>query len=91
MMAIYAPPPPPFNCAICSEPQMRSMWENYRGAQSPIPPLCRWCESHWGQGGDKNSNNRDRRILRQVSALAEVLQATAYCKMNGHRGPYDRT
>jgi hypothetical protein len=91
-MAIYAPPPAPFDCAICLKPQMTSPWDKYLGADSCIPPLCRRCERDWGKAvppGGWQDRNRDRRIIRQVSALAEVLSATAYCKQNGHRGPHE--
>ncbi len=90
-MAIYALPPAPFDCVICGAPQMTSPWDKHRGASTPIPPVCNRCSHDWGKGtGGLGDLNRDRRIIRQVSALAEVISATAYCKMNGHRGPYER-
>ena len=92
-MAIYAPPPQPFSCAICHAPQMQNLWEKHLGADSPIPPLCRRCERDWGKAvppGCWHDRNRDRRMIRQISALAEVILATAYCHQNGHRGPYEQ-
>jgi ribosome-binding protein aMBF1 (putative translation factor) len=91
-VAIYPDPPAPFDCAICGKEQMRGRWDRYDGAEMNIPPLCRRCEIQWGKAvGGWGDRNRDRRIIRQVSALAEVLLVTAHCKANGHRGPYERT
>lgn len=92
-MAIYAPPPAPFDCAICGSPQMTSPWDKHLGADTPIPPLCRRCERDWGKPvppGGWQDRNRDRRMIRQISALAEILSGTAYCKMNGLGDPYER-
>jgi len=69
---------------------MTDPFDKYRGAHCPIPPLCRRCEHDWGASiGGQGDINRDRRLIRQVSALARVITATAYCKQNGHRVPYD--
>lgn len=82
-------PPPPFDCAICGAPQMRGQWDRYRGPDMPIPPLCLRCEKNWGKAvGGWGDRNPDRRLIRQVSALAAAIDATAHCMMNGHRGPY---
>lgn len=68
---------------------MTNPWDKYRGAHNPIPPLCTRCEKDWGCGpGGWGDLNRDRRLIRQVSALARVIEVTAYCRQNGHRDPY---
>lgn len=90
-MPILPDPPPPFCCAICGEDQMTNPWAIVRRASNPIKPICIWCERTWGRGlNGPNDLNPDRRLIRQVSALAAVLSATAHCKQNGHRGPYER-
>lgn len=90
-MAIHPPPPPPFSCVICGKPQMTDPWDKYRGARNPIPPLCVHCEQDWGKAiGGWGDLNRDRRMIRQISALAEVITATAHCIQNGHKHPYAR-
>jgi hypothetical protein len=83
-MAIYAPPPPPFDCVICSKPQMRDFWDNYRGAHSPIPPLCKTCESggmisrgYYYGPRFKHETNPDKRLLNQLRALSDQLQHEA--------------
>jgi hypothetical protein len=70
---------------------MRSYWSRHASADMPIPPICNRCSHSWGKAiGGPGDRNRDRRILRQVFALSEVLKVTAHCKQNGHRGPYER-
>jgi hypothetical protein len=86
---ICAPPPEPFACVICGAAQMLSPWDRWRGPDTPIPPLCMRCEKDWGKTiGGWGDRNRDRRLMRHVSALAEVISATAYCKINGLSVPY---
>ncbi len=92
-MTILPDAPHPFRCVICGDEQMANPWAVVRRASNPIPPLCNWCERMWGKGvsgAGPNDLNPDRRLIRQVSALAGVLSATAYCMQNGHRGPYER-
>lgn len=90
-MAIYAAPPAPFDCVICGKRQMLDIWDKHRGADTVIPPLCMHCEKTFGKSvGGWGDRNRDRRMIRQVSALAEIIICTAYCKQNGHRVPYER-
>lgn len=90
-MPIYPDPPHPFDCVICGKPQMRGLWDGNPGADMPISPLCLSCEWVWGKAiGGPGDRNRDRRIIRQVWALADAISATAHCKQQGHRGPYER-
>lgn len=89
-MAIYPDPPAPFDCVICGSPQMLGAWDRYRGADMPIFPLCFRCEKAWGKAiGGWGDRNRDRRLIRHVAALAEVILASAYCRQNGFRSPYE--
>lgn len=87
MMAIYPETPEPFECAICHKtcpprwqsPQMKDM-----------PPLCWLCEQDYGTGpfGDPNP---DRRIAKQISALAEALTIEAHRNKLGLDPLYGRT
>lgn len=91
-MTLYRDPPAPFDCVICSRPQMQGHWDRFRGPHMPIPPVCNTCEREWGRRADGQQINvkPDQRMIRQIWALASVISATAYCQQNGHRGPYDR-
>lgn len=90
-MTIHPPPPQPFSCVICGAPQMTDPWSKWRGAANPIPPLCVRCEKDYGKAiGGWGDLNRDRRLIRQIYALATALDTTAYCKQNGYEVPYAR-
>lgn len=70
-----------FICAVCQHPV--SMTWNRRGPDEIIPPLCRWCEGHYGRRDwrmDGAGTFRDRRIVRQGLALAEALASHASVK-----------
>ena len=84
-MTIYADPSPPFDCVICGRPQMNSPWDAYPKAYSAIAPICCTCEQGYGRAPmiGVGRNNRDHRLIRQVSALAEALARTAYCIEKG--------
>ena len=76
-MVIYAPIPQPFTCAICCKPWQQDRWS--WGPDLPIPPLCHSCNMAWGSAvGDQGDRNRDRRIIRQISALATAIDVEAY-------------
>lgn len=84
-MTIYAPSPPAFRCAICSVEYIPTPfgWS----PDLPIPPLCRWCNNNWGRCiGGIGDRNRDRRIMRMISALAEAIQVEA-CRIERGEGP----
>lgn len=83
-MPIYPPTEEPFECAICSAAAPRK-WESPQ--MKSRAPLCWRCEQDWGTGpyGDCNP---DRRVLKQISALAECIKVTAYCMDKGYEGPY---
>ncbi len=86
-MTIFPPRPPSFTCAICGE--FRDWSQGYgfrwhRAAEYDIPPICRPCEKTWGKGiGGWGDLNRDRRIARQISALAAALEVEAHRKAHG--------
>ncbi len=87
-MTIFPPRPPSFTCAICGEFRDWSHGEFHRfrayAAEYDIPPICRHCEKTWGKGiGGWGDLNRDRRIARQISALAAVLEVEAHRKAHG--------
>jgi len=83
-MAIYPPTPDPFNCAICGKNCPRR-WQ--APAHHDSPPLCRICEQEWGVGqyGDINP---DRRIAKQISALANALAVEAHRSSLGLEAMY---
>ena len=64
-------------------------WWAYRSAEYPIPPLCRNCERTWGKAlGGWGDLNRDRRITRQISALAAAIEVEAYRIQHGKGALY---
>lgn len=72
-MAIYPPPPPLFTCAICLSEYRCYRFPGYTPTLA-IPPLCRSCSQDFGKGiGGIGDLNRDRRIIRMISALAMVI------------------
>lgn len=79
-MTIYADPSPPFDCVICDSPQMNSPFDVYRRPRDPIAPICWACEQAYGRAPitGVGLTNRDHRLIRHVSALAEALSCTAY-------------
>lgn len=84
-MTIYPSRPASFTCVICGE---YSEYDDVPGRFNPlrwrateydIPPVCRHCEINWGRSiGGRGDLNRDRRIARQISALACALDVEAY-------------
>ena len=94
-MTIYPPRPPSFTCAICGEFQdwsdtgRRRWWTMEEAA---IPPICRTCERDLGKAiGGWGDRNRDRRITRQISALAAMMEVEAHRIQNGKAPLYGRT
>lgn len=84
-MTIYPAAPPEFSCGICQRPQKPTGWR--WAGEYPIPPVCRRCEIDYGVGiGGFGDRNRDRRIIRQISALAAALTAEAH-KLNQNKEP----
>lgn len=92
-MTIYAPPCPAFTCAICAEAyDPTDYWQRLRyGPTQPIPPLCNDCSHAWGTRiGGIGDLNRDRRIIRQISALAAAIETEAYRAQRGEGPIYGR-
>lgn len=88
-MTIYAAPPPSFDCAICGEAyDAEGYWNRWRyGPDLPIPPLCNSCSHDYGRAiGGPGDRNRDRRIIRQISALAAAIDIEAHRAQRG-KGP----
>lgn len=84
-MTIHAPIQQPFTCAICLKPWARDPWS--WGPDLPIQPLCHRCNMDWGRAvGGFGDRNRDRRIIRQISALAEAISVEAY-RAEHKKGP----
>jgi hypothetical protein len=93
-MTIYPARPPAFTCAICGTQRDYSAqhyWPNADARQYDIPPICRQCEDTWGKGasiGGLGDLNRDRRIARQIFALASRLEVEAYRSKHRMRPHY---
>lgn len=86
-MTIYAPPPPPFTCAICLTDWEYSPWIGGWSPTLPIQPVCVQCNQTWGKAvGGWADHNRDRRIIRQISALAAAIDVEAH-RAQSRRGP----
>ena len=76
-MPIYPPKAEPFCCVICDR-VVPDMWES--PDRRAIPPLCFLCEQfEWGAG--LFVMNRDKRLVKQISALANALQGFANQKI----------
>lgn len=78
-MAVYPNPSEPYCCSICGR-ESPYRWEDPR-VQSRAP-LCRHCENDYGVG-PYNDANPDRRIIKQISALAEAIRVDANCIERG--------
>lgn len=68
-MPIYPPRPAPFECVICGD-RRPQQWVSPE--QQDYPPLCWPCEQYgWRQGS--LTRNPDRRLIKQITALAEAI------------------
>jgi len=68
----------PFVCAIC-EREIEMRW-NTHGPDRVVPPVCRYCESHYGSRTKLTAGSfMDRRKAKQIGALAEALSGKAHC------------
>lgn len=64
-----------FTCIIC-EREVKG-WSP-TGPDMQVKPVCRYCEKTWGRAVMPASGSfRDRRITRQINALAEKLSTEA--------------
>lgn len=91
-MSIFLPYPDPFDCAICGKTcgaPDAPMWQRLGSAhRRDLPPICWSCEQDWGYGGYAIDVMLDHRLKRQISALANVLQAEAARRAAGYGGHY---
>lgn len=84
-MAILPERPAPFKCAICERESSQDRWRY--AAMYDRPPICWSCENEWGTGQYADLNP-DRRTIKQISALAEILKVDAHCIEKGHVRPH---
>lgn len=67
--------PEAFDCAICQR-HISNHWAGHKRRWSH-PPICRVCETYWGQRVPPCGSFRDRHIAIQISALAEAIETEA--------------
>jgi hypothetical protein len=72
-----------FDCAICRRPI--TTYGFNRGPNAQIAPVCRYCEGWYGDRPPQSGAFRDRRIVTQISALANALNSKAHIMMWEHR------
>lgn len=72
---MQTPGPPSFDCAIC-ERHIENRWPGPRQIWS-LPPVCRYCETTWSARVVPKGAFRDRRVVAQISALANALESAA--------------
>ena len=78
-MPIYAAKPEPFECVVCGR-ACPDRWCD--PSQVCYPPLCWPCEQYgWRQG--PVTRNPDRRLIKQIAVLANVLASEANMKLYG--------
>ena len=63
---------PQFSCAICGKDANKDWW-----SRDGIPPVCRWCETYQTPTPKPYGAFKDRRINRQLFAIAEALESEA--------------
>lgn len=66
-----------FDCVICGRDVVDFAERNGRDRQ--LSPICRGCESRYGERAPSSGAFMDRRLAVQVSALANALHGTAGC------------
>lgn len=64
-----------FDCVICKHEVVD--YPNRDGRQRQIAPICRSCESYWGDRGPTSGAFMDRRQITRLSAIANCLHNTA--------------
>ena len=63
---------PQFTCAICGNDANKSWW-----SRDGIPPVCSWCETYQTPVPKPFGAFKDRRINRQLFAIADALESAA--------------
>jgi len=86
-MSICPDLPEDFTCEICRRFRPKPKW-GY-SPQSDKPPICWSCEQEFGTGAYADLNP-DRRINKQISALAEALKIEAHRNQLGMEALYGR-
>lgn len=74
-MPRYAETPKPFNCIDCGRARP-DLWHPAWAVD--YPPLCWQCEHRGGHRLGPVSRNPDKRLIRQIGVLADLLAAEAY-------------
>lgn len=76
-----------FTCAICQH-RVDMRWTFRIKADTPLAPICRFCEGWYSSriGKPSGGSHRDRREVRRGVALAEALHSEAMKQKwsNGH-------
>lgn len=67
--------PPPFDCAICGR-HVENRWPGSK-RKWPLSPVCLSCERYYAAPLPPRGSFRDRRVARQINALAEALETAA--------------
>lgn len=67
--------PEAFDCAICGH-HIDNRWPGPKSIWS-LAPVCRYCEDTFAPPMPPRGAFRDRRIARQIHALAEALETEA--------------
>lgn len=67
-----------FTCIVCGRDV--SDYRHRNGRDRHIAPLCRGCESYYGDRSPQAGAFMDRRIATRVSALANALCGEAHAK-----------
>lgn len=67
--------PEAFDCAICGH-HIDNRWPGPKQIWS-LAPVCRYCEDTWAHPLPPQGSFKDRRIARQIGALAEALETAA--------------
>ncbi|MAB00144.1 MAG: hypothetical protein CMN87_12300 [Stappia sp.] len=65
-----------FDCVICRR-HISNRWPQHAPTMS-LKPVCQMCETDYGRRCGTAGTIRDRRILRQLSAVAEALNCAAH-------------
>ncbi len=67
-----------FKCAICEREVVD--YPDRKGRDRHLAPFCRFCEGHYSDTVPKAGAFMDRRIVAQLSAIANALTGEAYAK-----------
>ena len=71
---------PQFCCVICNKDANANWW-----SRDGIPPVCSWCETYQTPMPAPKGAFKDRRINRQLFAVAQALDTEARHQLYGGR------